>query len=54
MGIGLMILGAGIFVSSLFELAYSSLWWIPFTAGFFLGLIVIYKAQKKYNGSMMS
>lgn len=54
MGIGLMILGAGIFVSSLFELAYSSLWWIPLTAGFFLGLIVIYKAQKKYNGSMMS
>ena len=54
MGIGLIIVGAGIFMTSLFELAYSSLWWIPLTAGFFLGLIVIYKAQKKYNGSIMS
>lgn len=54
MGIGLVIIGVGIFITALLELAYSALWWIPLFSGFFLGLIVIYRAQKRYNGSLMS
>ena len=53
MGIGLIIIGAGIFLTGLLDLALSALWWIPLAAGIVLGLIVIYLAQKKYNGSVM-
>ena len=53
MGIGLIIIGAGIIITGLLNLVYSSLWWIPLAAGFDLGLIVIYMAQKKYNGSVL-
>lgn len=53
MGIGLMIMGAGIIVTGMLNLAHSSLWWIPLLAGFVLGIAVIYKAQKKYNGSVL-
>ena len=53
MGIGLIIIGAGIIITGSLNLAYSSLWWIPLAAGFVLGLIVIYMAQKKYNGSVL-
>ena len=53
MGIGLIITGAGICVTGLLNLADSSVWWVPLVAGFILGLAVIYRAQKKYNGSMM-
>ena len=53
MGIGLIIIGAGIFLTGLLDLALSALWWIPLAAGIVLGLIVIYLAQKKYNGSVL-
>lgn len=53
MGIGLILIGAGIVVTGLLNLAVSPLWWIPLLAGFVLGFIIIYTAQKKYNGSVM-
>ena len=52
-GIGLIIIGAGIIVTGLLNLFYSSVWWIPLAAGFAAGLIVLYRAQKKYNGSVL-
>ena len=54
MGIGLIIIGAGIIITGSLNLVYSSLWWIPLSAGFVIGLIVIFLAQKKYNGSVLS
>lgn len=51
-GIGLIVIGAGIMLTGLLELLYSSFWWIPLAAGFVTGLIVFYAAQKKYNGSV--
>ena len=54
MGIGLITIGTGIFLTALLDAAYSSFWWIPLTAGFFLGLVILYSAQKRYNGSMFS
>lgn len=53
MGIGLIIIGAGIIITGLLNLAYSALWWIPLLAGFVIGLFAIYRAQKKYNGSVL-
>ena len=53
MGIGLIIIGAGIIITGLLNLAYSSLWWIPLLAGFVIGLVIIILAQKKYNGSVL-
>ena len=54
MGIGLIITGIGIILTGRLNLAYSSFWWIPLLIGFMSGLIVIYVAQKKYNGSVIS
>lgn len=54
MGMGLIAIGAGIFMTGLLSLADSSLWWVPLVAGFVLGIIILYRAQKKYNGSVMS
>ncbi len=54
MGFGLMLIGAGICIMGLLNLARSSLWWVPLLAGFVLGLIVLHKAQMKYNGSWLS
>ncbi len=53
MGIGLIIIGVGIAITGLLNLAYSYLWWVPLLAGFVVGLIVIFMAQKKYNGSVL-
>ncbi|MBQ6334533.1 MAG: DUF3784 domain-containing protein [Erysipelotrichaceae bacterium] len=53
-GIGLIIIGAGIIASGLLDIAYSPLWWIPLLAGFVIGLFMIVVAQKKYNGSLLS
>ena len=53
MGIGLIIIGAGIIITGLLNLAYSALWWIPLLTGFVIGLAAIYRAQKKYNGSVL-
>ncbi|MBO4297171.1 MAG: DUF3784 domain-containing protein [Clostridia bacterium] len=54
MGIGLIVVGAGICLTGLLCLAESSLWWIPLLAGFILGIAVMFRAQKKYNGSLFS
>ena len=53
MGIGLMIIGAGIFITGLLNLVFSPWWWVPLLAGFVLGFVVLYIAQKKYNGSVL-
>lgn len=53
MGIGLILVGCGIFVTGLLNLALSPLWWIPLVLGFAAGFIVIFRAQKKYNGSVL-
>ena len=53
MGIGMIIIGAGIIITGLFNLVDSSLWWIPLLEGFVLGFVVIYMSQKKYNGSVL-
>lgn len=53
LGIGLCLLGLGIVASGLLMLAESPLWWIPLLAGFVLGLGAMFRAQKRYNGSLM-
>jgi len=52
-GISLIIIGAGIVITGILNLFYSSLWWIPLLGGFSLGLIMLYITQKKYNGSVL-
>ena len=52
-GIGLILIGAGILITGVLNLIYSAYWWAALAAGFASGLIVMYKAQKKYNGSVM-
>ena len=52
-GIGLIIIGLGIIITGLLNLAHSSLWWLSLLAGFVIGLIILYRAQKKYNRSVM-
>ena len=54
MGIGLIVMGAGICGAGLLSLIDSPCWWILLLGGIALGLILIVKAQKKYNGSIMS
>ncbi len=51
-GVGLLLLGAGILVTGFFHLACSPHWWIPLALGFVLGLSLIFAAQKTYNGSV--
>ena len=53
-GIGLSLIGAGICLTGVLDLLRSSFWWLPMLAGFVLGIIVMHKAQKKYNGSWFS
>ncbi len=52
-GIGIVMIGAGIILTGLLNLAYSSFWWIPLLAGTISGIAVLYTAQKKYNGSVL-
>ena len=54
MGIGIIIIGAGIILTGVLNMMYSSLWWIPLAAGFILGLMILFRAQMKYNGSVIS
>ncbi len=54
MGIGLITVGAGIAGTAALNLLRSRLWWVPLTAGIVLGLAIIVRAQKKYNGSIMT
>ena len=53
MGIGNIIIGAGICLTGLLNIACPKAWWIPMVGGFVVGFIIIYKSQKKYNGSVM-
>ena len=53
-GIGLILIGAGIVVTGVFNLFESSFWWVPILIGFVSGILVLNKAQKKYNGSWLS
>ena len=52
-GIGLMIIGVGIGATGILNLFYSAFWWVPLVLGFVIGIIVIIRAQKKYNGSVL-
>lgn len=54
LGIGLILIGVGICITGVFNLCEAPLWWIPMLAGFAGGLIVMNRAQKKYNGSWFS
>ncbi|MBR3374298.1 MAG: DUF3784 domain-containing protein [Firmicutes bacterium] len=52
-GIGLILVGAGILITGVLNLFYSAYWWVPLAVGFASGLTFMYIAQKKYNGSVM-
>ena len=47
MGVGLIIIGSGIIITGIFEIFVFSLWWLPLTLGFIVGLAIIIKAKKK-------
>lgn len=51
MGIGLISVGAGVLITGIINLFQKSIWWLPMVIGFVLGVAVMGKAQKKYNGS---
>ncbi len=53
-GIGLIVIGVGIYITGFFNLAESSFWWIPILIGFSAGLLTMHVAQKKYNGGWFS
>ena len=53
-GMSLIIIGIGIFITALLDLAYSSLWLISMFSGFAVGMALIIRTQKRYNGSIMS
>ena len=52
-GIGLILIGAGIATTGVLNIFKLALWWIPVVVGFVSGLTVFIVAQKKYNGSIM-
>ena len=54
MGIGLILIGVGIWLTGVLTLFDSTLWWIPMLAGFAAGFILMNRAQKKYNDSWFS
>ncbi|MBR5410682.1 MAG: DUF3784 domain-containing protein [Clostridia bacterium] len=54
LGIGLIIIGAGIAVTGVFNLFEWPFWWVPMLVGFIAGILVMNKAQKTYNGSWFS
>lgn len=53
-GVGLIVIGAGVIITGVCNLFEWSFWWAPLAAGFIAGLIVLNRAQKKYNGSWFS
>ena len=54
MGIGLILIGAGICLFGLTVFLFHRDWgWVFFSAGFASGITVIVRAQKKYNGSLL-
>ena len=52
-GIGLCVVGAGIITSGILDFFFPKFWWISFTAGFVVGLAIMYIAEVKYNGSVL-
>jgi hypothetical protein len=55
MGFGLLAMGAGCVLTGVVALGLEQpLGWIAFPAGFLVGLVLICKAQKQYNGGMFS
>lgn len=53
MGIGMIVIGAGICASGILDIFYSPYWWIPLVVGFVIGFTVVFYAMKKYNGSIL-
>ena len=53
MGIGIILIGAGIGLDGFLTFLDSPYWWVPLAAGIVLGAVVMYRAQKKYTGSIM-
>ena len=53
-GVGMIIIGAGICLTGVLNLFCSTLWWVPLAVGCVAGLIVMNAAQQKYNGSWFS
>ena len=51
MGVGVLLIGTGICLSAVFNLFSCGLWWAPLFAGIAAGLVIMNRAQKKYNGS---
>ena len=54
MGIGMILIGAGVVVTGILNLFYFRFWWIGLLVGTVFGVIIMNKAQKKYNGSWFS
>lgn len=55
MGIGLIIIGAGMCAMGALRILTDGLYaWLAFLAGFAAGLVVMHRAQKRYNGSWFS
>ena len=53
-GTSLLLIGIGICITGALNLAESPLWWIPLLIGLVAGVLVMNRAQKKYNGSWFS
>ena len=52
-GIGLLLIGAGILLTEIIDLVTGTLWgWLAFGAGFVAGIALMQRAQTKYNGSL--
>ena len=55
MGLGLLAIGAGCILTGVLALGLEQpLGWIAFPAGFLVGLVLILRAQKQYNGGIFS
>ena len=55
MGIGQVIIGAGLCLTGLLRLVTESMAaWVPFVIALVVGLVIFHKAQMKYNGSWFS
>ena len=54
MGIGLVLIGIGVFLTGLFMLLEIPFWWSPLVFGLAIGFVICHVAQTKYNGSWFS
>ena len=55
MGIGLLLIGIGTLLTGIINYAFKTgSGWIAFCLGFISGIILMHKAQMKYNGSWLS